>query len=298
MRDFTSGRAYALETLVCYRVDPVAFNLRETMKLGTSGKWIVAGALAASSCFAAERNIRAVRASTIRGATVSFESGGAAGTVQDVVLDPQTGCARFVILETEGRTVAAPYRILRSTGPGAYTAVIDRQRLIDAPVVNVDRIEEFSDPAFTQRIYSYYGVGPETDISVREREGIRGGREGGAVREGRGLESGRGTTAAPGGGERAIQGGQSPARAQSVQSPSPVGERSRKHPRSKSGAHMSPSPSSIEGAQSPGAIRERTGPQSSPSGRSLQEEGSQERRGSERQRDLNRPHSAEPEFRS
>ena len=235
------------------------------MKFVKIGKWIVAGALIASSCFAAEKTRGSVvRASTIRGASVSFEGGGSAGTVQDVVLDPETGCARFVIIQTGGRTVAAPYTILHSSGSGSYTVTVDRERLMSAPVVDVDRIDEFASPEFTQRIYGYYGVSP-TEINVRGRRGereITGGREirGESGEIQRGTE--RGTAAGRAGERGTVEGSQSPSRSESAQSPAPVGEARGRQPHSRQhmtpGARVSPSPSELE-SNSPAPVRERTG---------------------------------------
>jgi len=199
----------------------------------------------ASTCFAAERSTHGgvVRASAIKGARVTFEGGGSAGTIQDVVLDPQTGCARFVILQTGDRVVAAPYRILRSGGEGSYTVTVDRERLIGAPVVSVERIQEFSDPAFTQRVYRYYGTseGEGGGVTVRgrttitepgRREGDRNMRQGEAGMEDEGRpgavgersrqrqlrEQQQGSEANPSASPQSREG-------TSRQSPSPVGER-------------------------------------------------------------------------
>jgi len=222
----------------------------------------------ASSCFAAERTRSGVvRASSIRGASISFEGGGSAGTVQDVVLDPNTGCARFVLIQTGGRTVAAPYQILHSTGSGSYTVTVDRERLVSAPVVNEENIEEFASPEFTQQIYGYYGVNP-SEINVSEGRGERGISGGRAIREGRGaMEQGteRGETAGRAGERGAVQGSPSPSRAQSGQSPAPVGEAAGRQHRARQhatpGSAGKPSPAGAESRQSPAPVRERTGTQ-------------------------------------
>jgi len=116
-----------------------------------------------------------------------YQSGGEAGTISDVALDPNTGCARFVMIESGGHTIAAPFRILHHGSGDSYTVTVDKERLMSAPVVNIDRVEEWSNPSFVDRVYSYYGESPsETNVSINEREGK--GRGAGEYRNERGNE--------------------------------------------------------------------------------------------------------------
>lgn len=193
---------------------------------------------------------RAVRASSIHGASVSFQGGGSAGTIEDVILDPETGCARFAIIRMEGRTVAAPYRILRSSGPSAYIATVERERLMNAPAVDVTRIEEFSSPEFSQRVYGYYNLGSEEHVNIKSgREGIERRERDVRGERGRNLQDQRerGTTEA-------------------AQSPSPVGEKGKKRKNASPTPSASASPSAsptltprVNASATPRALRSGTG---------------------------------------
>jgi sporulation protein YlmC with PRC-barrel domain len=195
------------------------------MKIAPSFKLVsgvVAGLIAISTYAAESKGGRqSVRASSIKGAAISFQGGGNAGTVQDVILDPETGCARFAIIQMEGgRTIAAPYRILRSSGPSAYTVTVERERLMNAPVVDIGRIDEFSSPEFSQRVYGYYNVAPEEQINIRESRTETNVTGESGVRERRG--------------EREIQRGTERTRtthgeAGVTQTPAPLGEKVRKN---------------------------------------------------------------------
>lgn len=219
------------------------------MKSWTKNGLILAGVLITCTGFAAEKTAF-VRASHIRGAKIMYQSGGEAGTIQDVALDPNTGCARFVMIQTGGHVIAAPFAVLHSSGEDTYTVTVDKERFMSAPVVNVDRVEEWSNPGFVQRVYSYYGESPsESNISINERGGHGHGE--------RGAERG---AAERGGGVRG-QAERGPQRGHA--SPAPVGEQ-------KPGA----SPSARAGASpqaqaSPSArARSRAHGQSTPSERS------------------------------
>lgn len=169
---------------------------------------VLAGTVAIPlGAMAAPAGAHSVRASAIRGASISFQEGGAAGRVEDVILDPETGCARFAVIQLEGgRTVAAPYRVLRASGASGYVVTVTRDQLMNAPAIDLNRAEEFSAPEFSQRVYGYYRMEPEGGISVRERSGVRTEGEVERIREGQ---------------ERIAPGAAGAAR-------SPVGERSKK----------------------------------------------------------------------
>jgi len=223
------------------------------MKSWTKNGLMLAGVLITCSSFAAEKTAF-VRASHIKGARITYQAGGEAGTIQDIALDPNTGCARFVMIESGGHVIAAPFRILRPSGEDSYTVTVDKERLMSAPVVNVDRVEEWSNPSFVDRVYSYYGESPsETNISVNEREG-RGHGEHGYEERG---QAERGQTehgaGARGQAERGQQRGQA--------SPAPVGEQNQgRGQRATSGE----SPQA-QGSPSAAKARSRAHGQSSPS---------------------------------
>jgi len=220
------------------------------MKRPTMSRLAIAGVLLTCTAFGAEKT-NFLRASNIRGAKIVYQGGGEAGTIQDVALDPNTGCARFVMIETEGHTIAAPFRVLRRSSGDSYTVTVDKERLMSAPVVNIDRVEEWSNPSFVDRVYSYYGESPsETNISINERNREHGGAA--ENRNERGMERGR------------EQGQQAERNARGGGSPAPVGEQNANR-RNNANAAQSPN---AQASPSPSRTRSRKGMKNQPQSQS------------------------------
>jgi len=123
-----------------------------------------------------------VQSSKIIGSKIRAADGSEVGIIKDVVLDRQTGCMAYTVLETTGdagrtagsstttttrKTVAMPYTAFQTTGdPTVYTTTIQRERIYNAPAFEYSRIEEYSRPEYVSGVYSYYGVQPAVGINV------------------------------------------------------------------------------------------------------------------------------------
>lgn len=124
----------------------------------------------------------AVRGSRLVGAQVTDSNGQQAGRIQDTIVNPVTGRIDFALLSlnssqtpsdnssaTAGsseKTVPVPWSLLRTRTSAQYssgtdqqpefTLNIDRSKLNGAPTVDMSQSE------WRQRIYSYYGVTPQS----------------------------------------------------------------------------------------------------------------------------------------
>src|SRR5215217_3807869 len=119
-----------------------------------------------------------IQSSKIVGSKIRSADGSEVGVIKDVVLDKESGCMAYTVLETTGggsnvagsstttttttrRAVAMPWTAFSATSdPTVYTTQIQRERIYSAPVYDYNRIEEYSRPDYISGIYSYYGVQP------------------------------------------------------------------------------------------------------------------------------------------
>jgi len=130
--------------------------------------------------------------SKIIGSKIRASDGSEVGVIKDVVLDKQTGCMAYTVLETTGggdnvagggsggsstrsttttttsrRTVAMPWTAFTTTSdPTVYTTTIQRERIYSAPVYDYNRIEEYSRPDYISGVYQYYGVQPAVGVNI------------------------------------------------------------------------------------------------------------------------------------
>jgi sporulation protein YlmC with PRC-barrel domain len=139
---------------------------------------------------------KTVRASKLTGAQVNDSSGQRVGTIQDVIINASSGRVDFALLSlnssstsessmnnssssttttessvnrsSSGKLVPVPWSLLRTSGSAQYstsseqptfTLNIDQNKLNSAPTVDVS---ELSQSQWQQRIYSYYGVTPQS----------------------------------------------------------------------------------------------------------------------------------------
>ena len=123
---------------------------------------------------------QAIRASKINGAQVKTATGDTLGTIEDFLINPQTGQIEFAVLSVTGATgttptgvgeklTPIPWKLLSaSTAPGrlgtempSFTANVDKEKLTAAPNFDKNQWPDFG-RGWNQRIYSYYGVTPDT----------------------------------------------------------------------------------------------------------------------------------------
>ena len=136
-----------------------------------------------------------IQSSKIIGSKIRSSDGSEVGVIKDVVLDRQSGCMAYTVLETTGgaanvasggssssssstttttssRTVAMPWTTFQATSdPTVYTTTVQRERIYSAPVYDYTRVQEYSRPEYIQQVYGYYGVQPAVGVNI----GIGGG---------------------------------------------------------------------------------------------------------------------------
>lgn len=115
-----------------------------------------------------------IRASTLTGAPVSDSAGQRVGQIQDIIINPTTGRIDFITLSLNsennngGKTIPVPWPLLRTSSSSQYagtseqhnfTLNVERSKLVAAPSVDW---AELSKSEQRQRIYSYYGVTPQS----------------------------------------------------------------------------------------------------------------------------------------
>lgn len=132
----------------------------------------------------------AVRGSRLMGAQVNDLNGQRAGQIQDIILNPVSGRVDFALLSLNSspnpsdsgakplgaeKVVPVPWSLLRarasaqySSGaeqPPQFTLNCDQGKLNSAPAVD---LTDLSQSQWRQRIYSYYGVTPQSSMGGAE----------------------------------------------------------------------------------------------------------------------------------
>ncbi|HTD68368.1 MAG TPA: hypothetical protein VK846_17720 [Candidatus Limnocylindria bacterium] len=136
----------------------------------------------ASVSATATRSGQPVRLSKLMNSNLKGQTGESYGQVQDIIVDPTTGQAQFVVIalsdaaagagavttpETTpgtsigrtatGQLVAIPFQIISASGPSDFTALVDRSTLQSAPTFSSTAWPAM-DSQWTQRINSHFGV--------------------------------------------------------------------------------------------------------------------------------------------
>jgi sporulation protein YlmC with PRC-barrel domain len=112
------------------------------------------------------------RISNLMNARVKDSSGERVGSIQDFVVDPNSGRIQFAILKLSGDLAKGgeytplPWPIIskanvdvnKSGEPKTVVLNVDRTRLASAQRFNVNRWPESNHPTWGQEVYTYYGV--------------------------------------------------------------------------------------------------------------------------------------------
>jgi len=121
---------------------------------------------------AADRDARdshSLRAKTILGSKVSIEGGTNVGTVEDIVFD-NDGTVDYVVVDHDGKYVTVPWEAAKFDY-GRRTAVINitPERFREVPTYTSEAYPNYYEPAYREKIYSYYGVKPRREIRREDR---------------------------------------------------------------------------------------------------------------------------------
>ena len=136
---------------------------------------------------------KSVRASKLTGAQVSALSGLRVGTIQDVIINASSGRIDFALLSLNsngsspsansdssagGKLVPVPWALLRTSASSSlygsspeqptFTLNADQNKLNGAPTVDMS---DLSQSQWQQRIYSYYGVTPQSSGAADSPQG-------------------------------------------------------------------------------------------------------------------------------
>jgi sporulation protein YlmC with PRC-barrel domain len=130
----------------------------------------------------------AVRGSRLVGAQVTDSNGQRAGQIQDTIVNPVTGRIDFALLSlnssqtptdnsgaaasSSGKTVPVPWALLRARTSAQYSSGTDQQPEftlnVDQSKLNGAPTVDMSQSQWRQRIYSYYGVTPQSSVGGAE----------------------------------------------------------------------------------------------------------------------------------
>ena len=104
-------------------------------------------------------------AQTLIGNHVRNSWGEDLGTIEDLVLDLQTGRTVYAIMAFRGllgighKLLAVPFQAMTvDTADGCFVLRVDKDRLRNAPGFERDNWPEHVDPSFVDQVYGYYGV--------------------------------------------------------------------------------------------------------------------------------------------
>jgi sporulation protein YlmC with PRC-barrel domain len=136
-------------------------------------------------------NDSAVRATRLIGAPVSDSNGQRAGQIQDIIVNPVSGRIDFALLSlnspqnpnansavapgNSGKMVPVPWSLLRTRTSAQYgsspepqpefTLNCDHSKLNTAPTAD---LSDLNQSEWRQRVYSYYGVTPQSSMGGAE----------------------------------------------------------------------------------------------------------------------------------
>jgi hypothetical protein len=112
----------------------------------------------------------ALRAKNILGSKVNIEGGTDVGTVVDIIFD-NDGALDYLVVDHDGKYVTVPWEAAK-WDLGKRTAVINitPQRWQEIPTYTSEAYPNYYEPAYREKIYSYYGVKPRREIRNERRE--------------------------------------------------------------------------------------------------------------------------------
>jgi hypothetical protein len=101
--------------------------------------------------------------------------------VEDVILDPQSGKAKFAIIGKGGvlhvgeKRLPVPWEALSVTSEKQVTLNMDTQKLESAPSLQSSASTELDNPEFVVVIYKYYEVTPPASGAAETQSGSQSG---------------------------------------------------------------------------------------------------------------------------
>lgn len=117
---------------------------------------------------------QAHRVKSVLGTKVSIQGNLAIGTVDDIIFD-DNGYIDYLVVLNEGKSVVVPWQAAKfNFEQRAATVNITEQQFRQVPTYTTTQVwPNLFEPAYRQRIYTYYGLTPGQERRIERREGIR-----------------------------------------------------------------------------------------------------------------------------
>ena len=108
-----------------------------------------------------------VKANDVIGVKVKNTANESLGKIEEIILDKNKGCARYVILSFGGflgmgeKWFALPWKALNyDISNDCFILNIDKEKLKNAPGLDKDHMPNWADEKWGLTIYQYYGTAP------------------------------------------------------------------------------------------------------------------------------------------
>lgn len=116
------------------------------------------------------RGAQTLGAKAVLGSKVSIQGGLAIGTVDDIIFD-DGGTIDYLVVLNEGKYVTVPWEAAKfDFEKRTATVEITQERFREVPTYTRESYPTFYEPAYREKIYTYYGVKPRRDIRIEKRE--------------------------------------------------------------------------------------------------------------------------------
>jgi sporulation protein YlmC with PRC-barrel domain len=112
-----------------------------------------------------------LRAKSLLGSKVDIEGGTSVGTVEDIIFD-RDGTIDYLVVSHEGKFVTVPWEAAKFEGGQRASVVninIAPDKFREVPTYTSESYPNYYEPAYREKIYTYYGVKPRREIRREER---------------------------------------------------------------------------------------------------------------------------------
>ena len=110
------------------------------------------------------------RMSTVIGASVQLQAGGAFGRVEDIIINEE-GCIDFVIVASEQKLIAVPFSVTRLDFERRVVSInVERELLVKAPSFARNQFPDLSlNSEFSRKVTTHFKVQGERRERPREK---------------------------------------------------------------------------------------------------------------------------------
>ena len=116
---------------------------------------------------------KARRAKSVLGAKVSIRGDLSIGTVDDIIFSDD-GYIDYLVVQNEGKLVLVPWEAAKFDFDKRTAMVeITQERFREVPTFTEAQWPNVYEPAYQQRVYTFYGLKPRLERRIERREGIR-----------------------------------------------------------------------------------------------------------------------------